>query len=292
VKRSEFLGVAAGLALIGATGGDLSIPVELRGGRFFAVPRTADGSIFACWLDTSGSGFVFDSSAARFRLATYASNGGRYAALPFFESSDAIPALVGATGLPIFERGASDRSDPILQGFDAQLGRTWFAGRIWRFDFVRGSLDLIAKPPSSHPGAVPLLFDMGYPYLRVEVEDDPALSMAFDTAASVAYAPAYAAGVVVQATSFIRHATLERWHGQHPQLPLDRNVGVAAGVDRIVVPRLRAGATEFVNVAFTTRPNDDVFEDSPRLDGKLGSNAYARSTVWADYPSARIWFES
>ena len=289
VKRVEFLEVAAGAALIGAAGRDVSIPVEMRGGRFFAVPRTRAGGVLACWLDTSGSGFVFDASVDRFELTTYRSNGKRFARLPKFEYAYGIPELVAAAGLPIFERNASDRADPILQGFDAQLGRTWFAGRVWRFDFVRGSLTLLTTTASPRSGGAPLFFAAGYPYVRVRIEERT-LAMSFDTAASVAYKPVNTGEAFVSATSFIRRAAFERWRAAHPEWRLERNVAVTGGIDQITVPRLNVGATEFADVAFTTRPGDDVFEGEPHIDGKLGSNAYHRSLVFIDYPKARIWF--
>lgn len=289
VKRVEFLELAAGAALIGAAGRDVSIPVEMRGGRFFAVPRTFAGKVFACWLDTNGSGFVFDAAVERFELTGYQSSGKRFAMLPRFERGYDIPELVGTTGLPIFERSASDRADPILQGFDAQLGRTWFAGRVWRFDFVRGSLTLLTQTASPQSGGVPLFFAGGYPYVRVRIEERT-VAMSVDTAASVAYKPANTGEAIVSAASFIRRAAFERWRASHPQWRVERNVAVTAGIDQITVPRLHVGTTEFADVAFTTRPGDDVFEGEPHLDGKLGSNAFHRSLVLIDYPKARIWF--
>jgi len=44
------------------------IPVVVRGGRFFAVPRTTDGRTFRCWLDTDGSGFVFEDTVRSLRI--------------------------------------------------------------------------------------------------------------------------------------------------------------------------------------------------------------------------------
>lgn len=289
VKRLEFLEVAAGAALTGAAGRDVWIPVEMRGGRFFAVPRTRAGEVLACWLDTSGSGFVFDAAVTRFKLTTYRSTGKRFAMLPLFERGYDIPKLVAAAGLPIFERSESDRADPILEGFDAQLGRTWFAGRVWRFDFVRGSLTLLTRTASPQSGGVPLFFAAGYPYVRVRIEERT-LAMSVDTAASVAYKQANTGEAFVSATSFIRRDAFERWHAAHPEWRLERNVAVTGGIDQITVPRLNVGTTAFADVAFTTRPDDDVFEGEPHIDGKLGSNAYHRSLICIDYPKERIWF--
>ncbi|MBV8583615.1 MAG: hypothetical protein JO241_06430, partial [Candidatus Eremiobacteraeota bacterium] len=71
MKRGAFLGLAGSLPLMGIvtqSAREIALPVELRGGRFFAVPKLVDGRDFACWLDTDGSGFIFADSVARFAL--------------------------------------------------------------------------------------------------------------------------------------------------------------------------------------------------------------------------------
>jgi hypothetical protein len=278
------------LPLLGATEneGDLQIPVDLRGGRFFAVPQTIDGRNFACWLDTDGSGFVFDSAVERFELLTSVSGGSHVAALPRFAPTRSIPPLVTSTTLPIFERTASDLADPILQGFDAQLGGSWFAQRAWRLDFVRGTMTMLASPSlASTTDVLKLSFEELSPQVRVRVGDEPDVAMSFDIAASVAYLPRYAEGVEVRATSFIPRATLERWRTKHPEWVVDRNVSPTAGVDRIIVPEIYLGKNRLDNVAFTTRPDDDVFAGG-RAGGKLGASAYGNRVVWIDYTNATI----
>jgi hypothetical protein len=102
MKRLSFLAGAVALPLLGlASSGDVLIPVEIRGGRFFAVPRASDGQIFRCWLDTDGSGFVFDSAVERFQLRNDTVNGMRVAALPNFMPGQGIPPLRAGSALPV-----------------------------------------------------------------------------------------------------------------------------------------------------------------------------------------------
>jgi hypothetical protein len=300
VKRSAFLQLAAAAPLLAAARPaiaagedrhDLSIPVEMRGGRLFAVPQTPDGRTFACWLDTDGDGFIFDSAVERFALSASQQGMGRTAPLPAFAPAHGIPPLVNAKTLPVFDRSPSDRNDPILQGFDAQLGATWFAGRIWRCDFGRGALTMLAQPLPASSNTIPLRFRGPFPRVDVSLgESRSVLTMSLDIAASVAYRPGFASGVEVQAASFIPHATLEQLHAEHPDWRVDRDVSPTSGVDRIVVPQVRVGAQRFANVAFTTRPQDDVFQGDS-VTGKLGANAYAGLIVTIDYPSAQLQFE-
>lgn len=281
MERREFLTGVTAVALAGAArANDVEIPVELRGGRFFAAPRVADGRLFACWLDTDGAGFVFDNAVDAFHLAVRNVDGKRRASLPAF-GSPAIPPLSTTSDLAVFEREAHDRSDPILQGFDAQLGVSWFQGRTWRFDWPHARCTMLGSTLAASDANVPLEIENGYTRIPVIV-DGERLAMSFDTAASFATEPH-----VAVATSFIPQALLDRWHKTHGDWAVTRNVGVEPGMDRITVPEMRIGSVTLRNVTCTTRPGDDVF-GGPGLSGKLGANAFAERTVILDYRSSRL----
>ena len=291
MQRRSFVSLAAVVPLLGAVtvvNDELPLPVELRGGRFFAVPRLADGGSFSCWLDTDGSGFVFENAVRRLSLPTRSDGSRLLTKLPRFDPTHGVPPLVRTGGeLPVFDPQNADAADPILQGFDAQLGGSWFADRVWRLDFGRAAMSLRLSALPAALANVPLAFDRVYPRTTVTVGGET-LAMSLDIAASVALAGGNAANV--SATSFVRRATFERWHAEHPQWPVARDISALPGVDSIVVPEVRAGAAVFTTVAFTTRPDDDVFEGG-NLAGKLGANAYAGRSVTIDYPNARLRIE-
>jgi hypothetical protein len=289
MHRRAFLTLAAVVPMLGATpvSEEIALPVELRGGRFFAVPRLAGGGIFACWLDTDGSGFVFANAVKRLSLPSRSDGMRALAQLPRFDPTHGIPPLVRGGGeLPVFDPKDADAADPILKGFDAQLGGSWFADRVWRLDFARAAMSLRLAPLPAALANLPLAFDGVYPQTTVTI-DGESLAMSLDIAASVA---SRSDGGAVSATSFVRRATFERWHSAHPQWPVERAVSTLDGIDRIVVPEVRAGSAVFTSVAFTTRPGDDVFEGGD-LAGKLGANAYAGRIVTIDYPNARLRIE-
>ena len=288
MQRRSFLNFAAAIALLGVSAPfseELALPVELRGGRFFALPRLATGGTFACWLDTDGGGFVFAHAVRRLSLQTRPDGTNRVAQLPRFDPTHGVPPLVRDGGeLPVFDPKDSDATDPILQGFDAQLGGSWFADRVWRFDFQRAAMSLRLSALPATLANLPLAFDGVYPRTTVTIGGET-MPMSLDIAASVALASG--GGTNVSATSFVPRSTLERWHSKHPDWPVERDVSTVRGVDSIVVPEVRAGTAVFPQVAFTTRPGDDVFAGSD-LAGKLGANAYAGRIVTIDYPNARL----
>lgn len=129
---------------------------------------------------------------------------------------------------------------------------------------------------------VPLRIDGGYTRIPVTVAGE-SLTMSFDIAASVALKPTG----TVQATSFVPQALLDRWHRSHPDWVVQRNVGIPLGIDRVIVPEIRCGPVTLRNVAFTTRPGDDVFGNVD-LSGKLGANAFAGCVATLDYRTSRL----
>ncbi|HKE36973.1 MAG TPA: hypothetical protein VKB39_06055 [Candidatus Baltobacteraceae bacterium] len=290
MQRRSFLTLAAAVPLLAAAqpSDELALPVELRGGRFFALPRLTDGSTFACWLDTDGSGFVFAHAVRRLTLPTRSDGMRSLTHLPHFDPTLAVPPLVRNDGeLPVFDPKDGDAADPILQGFDAQLGGSWFADRVWRLDFARPAMSLRLTPLPAALANVPVTFDRVYPQTRVTIAGET-LTMSVDIAASVAIEPS--GGYAVSATSFVRRSVFDRWITDHPAWKVERNVSTQPGIDRIVVPELHAGNVAFTSVGFTTRPDDDVFEGG-NLAGKLGANAYAGRIVTIDYPNARLRIE-
>jgi len=291
MRRRSFLALAAVSPLLAAAPApseEIALPVELRGGRFFAMPRVAGGGVFACWLDTDGSGFVFANAVARLTLPTRSDGMQSLTRLPRFDPTHGVPPLVRNGGeLPVFDPKNGDGGDPILQGFDAQLGGSWFADRVWRLDFARSAMSLRLTALPAGLANLPVTFEGVYPRTMVTIASET-LPMSLDIAASVAVLTPN--GPTVEATSFVRRATLERWHSEHPQWQVDRAVSTLPGVDRIVVPEVRVGGGVFTNVGFTTRPADDVFEGAV-VAGKLGANAYADRIVTIDYPNARLRIE-
>ena len=156
---------------------------------------------------------------------------------------DPPPLIRGGGELPVFDPKNADAADPILAGFDAQLGGSWFADRVWRFDFPRAAMSMRLLPLAAALANLPLSFDRGYPQTSVTIAGET-LAMSVDIAASVAVATSGSAEVT--ATSFVRRATFERWHSDRPQWLVQRGVSTLQGVDSIVVPEVRAGTAVLI----------------------------------------------
>lgn len=284
--RALFLGAlgAAGVAAVEVRAPDDVVPSVLDGGRFFATPRTAAGLPTKWWLDTDGGGFVFSDAARRLGLA---GDGPGHVRLPRFASRAMPPA--DDVRLPLLDAREA-AGDPLLRGFDGQLGASWFVRRRWLFDYPQATLRCNAALRSSAWLPVELHANR-YPRVRVGIAG-ATMPASFDTAASVALAPEAVrrfgdALPAVRATSFVKRSLFERWQTDNPDWPTLRNVGIVASIDAVRVPNVALGPWSLGPQWFTTRPGDDVFEgDTIAL--KLGASAFQSSIVELEYPRLRL----
>lgn len=261
----------------------VQLPSSVVNGRFFYQP-VVGGRRLTIWLDTDGSGFVAQRAVELLKLLPI----GRDTRLP----SGVVQPTANGGLLPIV---ATDPSDAIFTSIDAQLGATWFAGRIVRMDYRRARLSLL--PPASKPagslGRAPMRFATGPDGRRIDGKQYPTVdaaiaggtyAMSFDTAATVAI------GGAVRATSFLKSDVLEAWHAAHPRWPYVARAG-DAGVAMLRVPSVTIGTYRARNVWFSTRPNDDVFEGE-RVAGKIGPTAFSTVSVTLDYPGGVVYFDA
>src|SRR5471032_2388083 len=128
-------------ALAAASCSAIPIPAEFSAGRAFATPIAAsDNRRLRFWIDSDGSGFLFDDVAARYATSTPPGESTRRrATLPRWSARATIPALTST--LPIMARSDA-AGDSILDGIDGQLGASWLQDRVWTFDYLRGTLTL------------------------------------------------------------------------------------------------------------------------------------------------------
>lgn len=263
----------------------VELPATFVAGRAFVMPRVASSDRrLALWVDTDGSGFLRSSVVSAFNLQT---GGSHTAYLPPL-NEPAFPAVRGNRGaLPVLD-DAQIRTDPVFNGIDGQLGWTWLDGRIWTLDYVGSHLyqDFTA-PAIPARDRVLLRFDPKHRYPQLEIGlGGRTYRAALDTAATIALSPGamrqlHDALPEVRATSFIQQRTLTALHTAHPDWQYVDDAG-APGIAMILVPRVTAANVTFSNVWFSTRPNDDVFQDDP-VDAKLGPSAFGNCAVTIDY---------
>jgi hypothetical protein len=289
--------------------------------RPYATPVTARGDTLLLFLDTGGgANMLYPQALERVGIgAEWLREDGdsmQVAQLPAFSIGAWIP-LPGAaspTGdrLMVVAPQSSSRD-----AGDGMLGRTWFANRVWRLDYLAHTLVLLrdespgsASTQDSHDAhRVQLGFQSDsagqrtthFPRVRVEVAGD-SLDLLFDTGATVdltdaAWATLRGDGAPRErGTSFIVQSVFERWRREHPDWRVVEHADQVSDMPMIQVRELRVGGHTVGPAWFTMRPDKNFREfmsqwmDRP-VDGALGGSVLRNFRVTLDYPGATATFE-
>ncbi|HET7563347.1 MAG TPA: hypothetical protein VFJ96_00025 [Gemmatimonadaceae bacterium] len=314
-------GGGAHYAAVDLAGHATALPTHYDEGRFFVRPVTASGDTLDLYTDTGGglwlTGAVADSLKLPKQIAmirngkdtTYAVQ------LPAFKPDASIPVPLASPGhrvniFPAMMVMAQMRQSSIAH-WSGMLGQEWFAGRMWTFDYPRGTLllhapgDTLPHDPA-HTVHVGFQHDTGvvhglnFPRIRVSIDGD-SLDLLFDTGAMTTLTDS-ALHVIddghaaERATSFIARSVYERWHAKHPDWRVIERAESGTGLPMIEVPHVSVGGYTVGPVWFTMRA-DRNFHDymtqfmDRRIEGALGGSALHYFRVTVDYPHSIALFE-
>jgi hypothetical protein len=195
-----------------------------------------------------------------------------------------------------------------LQG-DGILGQSWFAGRVWTWDYPAGRLTLhTARWTPPHGTPWPVHFKTGtngahetdFPRVEMTV-DGQTISMLLDTGAETyltveAEAQLNDAGPRFRATSMITKTVFDGWRAHHPDWRVIENAQVATHAAMIEVPEVVIAGHRVAKVWFTARPDANFRQVMSSMmdatvDGSIGGNALHGLKVTVDYPAGRAWIE-
>ena len=305
----------------GLQSGAPPIPLHVRydADRWSVVTVTQRGDSLTLYLDTGG-GTCFLSTVAARRLGlapmwsrqvspVSGAESVQVVTLPPLSRQAAIP--LPATEAPIGERFLVFPDTEFSK--DGFLGRTWFAGLVWVFDYPARSLAVGAGPllrDAGPLGRVSLGFQVDtagkrttqFPRVRVAVDGD-SLDLLLDTGATVFLSPNAIAsladgGPAARAASFITQDVFDRWRARHPDWRvIDRAQVIGKDtVPMILVPQVIVGGLASGPVWFTIRPTRNFHQGMSRwmdrqIDGALGGSALKYFRVTADYPNGIALFE-
>lgn len=198
------------------------------------------------------------------------------------------------------------REGGFAKDIDCFLGLSWFAGRVWTFDYPcktlwwRAAGDL---PAHDKAHEVPLAFKKGAAFPRILVTiDGEELPLLFDTGAMVTLSPAaqqaLGDGPAVRGGSFITTRTFDKWHARHLDWRVLADADQIGGhaLRMIEVPAVTVGGFTVGPAWFAERPdkNLDQFMSgfmSAHVEGALGGSALHYVRVTVDYPHAVAVFD-
>jgi hypothetical protein len=290
------------------------LPVRYDADRFAATPVTSDGDTLVLYTDTGGgTNMLWESTVRRLRLTTERVVQGTDTA-----TLVRLPALSPAASIPL------PSSDPFGSRFfvprqgtvdqlarDGFLGRTWFADRVWIFDYPRRSLSVLHRADAlswASDHSVPLGFQTDsagrrtthFPRVRIEVDGD-SLDLLFDTGATITLTDTALmqlgdGGPRERGTSFIAQHVFDRWRRRHPDWRVIERADRTLDMPIILVPTISVGGHVVGPVWFTMRPDRNFHQFMSqwmdrRVDGALGGSGLRYFRITVDYPGAIATFE-
>lgn len=292
--------------------GPVRLPARFVADRVFVLGITSKGDTLGFYTDTGGGANMLDPAVAR-RLG-----------LPLdsvIQGGDTIrlspwPVPAGPGTLPAPSAVAPFDGKLMLRpmqpglGEHGFLGRTWFATRVWRFDYPKGELWLLPAETSPRAGShtVPLGFQVDsagqrtthFPRIEAVVDNDT-LQFLFDTGATLF--PADSARPLLGdprepaiGASFITDEVFRRWRSRHPDWPVVQRGERTTGAALIRAANVRVAGQDTGPVWFTVRPDRSFHQFMAqwmdrKLDGALGGSAFRNFRITIDYPNATATFE-
>ena len=190
---------------------------------------------------------------------------------------------------------------------DGVLGREWFRGKIWEFDYNVKQLRVLQDLDGTCSPLTDLYF-LDDTYLRMTdkcgrffiIVDGKTIPMLFDTGAQIKLSSEaqkeLSNSSSLVAGSYINASVFDKWVASHPDWIVVKGGNVSVGdEDMIKVPEVRIGEVTIGPVWFAKRANYNFNTMSEmcmddHVSGALGGNAFTQlGSVIADYPGRRLY---
>ena len=314
---ATFLLACASVAapVLSAQGGaSQRLPTRYLADRYAVAPVTADGDTLLLYTDTGGGlNMLWESTVRRLQYAGEQRVMGKDTAtivrLPPLAPNASIPLPQPYPPFGEHFFVSPERQTGLAR--DGFLGRTWFADRVWVFDYPAQTLSLLPNGsalPAAPEHRVPLGFLVDsagqrpthFPRIRVEIDGD-SVDLLFDTGAMVALSDAALAqladdGPAERGGSFIAQHLFEQWRSNHPDWMVIEQADRTLNMPMIRVPEMSIGGYVVGPVWFAMRPDRNFHQFMSqwmdrRIEGALGGSGLKYFRVTVDYPGAVATFE-
>jgi hypothetical protein len=299
------------------------LPSRFEAGQVYVTPTTKSGDSLLLYTDTGGGGaFLLEAAAKRLALNTIDVDearqkeqglppGGRRIPMPEFAAAKSIPAPRDNEGrlLVMPDATAAQELPAGIRPFDGMLGQSWFAGRIWTWDYPGQQFRVESDNWRAPSGMrrIPLGFKTGsngkrlsdFPRMEIRI-DGQTLPMLLDTGAMTLLTPAAHKTLAdslpaERATSMIASSIFQSWRSAHPEWRVIEQAQTGTGSAMIEVPEVEIAGQRVGPVWFTQRP-DRAFHEymsgmmDARVEGAIGGNVFEHFVMTVDYPHATAYF--
>ncbi|MFB6247489.1 MAG: hypothetical protein ABEL97_02865 [Salinibacter sp.] len=312
------LGLALLLGVLGAPlafgqslNGAREIPARFIANRIQVFPVTTAGDTLHLNTDTGGGPPILLRPAVE-QLGwptETVSRGGRTiktVSFPDFKAGASIPPPHGRNRFLVLP----DKGPATFIDADGQLGNTWFAGKVWTFDYgaerllLHDSTETLSFDPEH---TVPLAFQTDstgahlrhFPRIEATIADST-YSFLFDTGATFLLsqsAQRVFGGSPKQGGSFVIASVFDHWRSEHPDWRVLKSAGQRGERPLIRVPEVTIAGHTVGPVWFERQP-DQGFQQklAPLMDrsveGALGGSLFQYFRITVDYPGERAYFQN
>jgi len=284
------------------------LPASFEEGRVHLHPVTRAGDTLRLNLDTGGRTYFYRKTVERLGWPVRDTTiSGRSRSVTKYPRLRRPGVFAGpAIGVPlVHERRPIDRR--LHREADGLLGTRWFAGRVWRINYVAEDLHLLDSVPEAIPESRHTI-TMGFPtdsagdrrthFPSIEATiSGTTRPFLLDTGATLLLSKkgrTELGGAGVRAASYVVESVFERWRREHPDWKVVEGGSVYGGGSPMIrVPTVTIGGHSVGPVWFVQRP-DGAFHgkmaqlmDQP-VDGALGGSLFQYFELTLDYPNARV----
>jgi predicted aspartyl protease len=289
------------------------IPAHFQANRIYVSPVTRGGDTLRLYTDTGGGKYpiLTKQTADQLELVPIDTLSQGRRSMPLVP----FPDIRGRMSFPtpkanralVLPRGRQTR---LMDIEDGMLGQSWFAGRVWTFDYGSEKLrhhprsqgvsfdtkhtvdltfqsDSTGRRTSHHPRIEATIADSTYSFLF----DTGATSVLTDSARSALDRPKRIG------SSFVIASVFERWQRRHPEWKVVERASVfTGGTPMIRVPEVGIAGHNVGPVWFERRPDRNFKRGMARsmdrpVEGALGGSLFQYFRVTVDYPEGRAYFE-
>ncbi|MDG1260400.1 MAG: hypothetical protein P8H59_00090 [Flavobacteriales bacterium] len=272
------------------------LPTRFENNLIYLSVPNSKGDTLLMYTDTGGKNLMYKGGFKKLKIRYKRENFWRYTGFDTLFPKYKIP-------LPESRKMYRSKGKHLADGM---LGREWFRGKIWEFDYNVSQLRVLTDLDGTCRPLTDLYF-LDDTYLRMTdkcgrffmVVDGQTIPMLFDTGAQVklsSEAQKQLTSASLIAGSFINASVFDAWAKGHPDWQLIKGGDVSVGTeDMIKVPEVRIGEVTIGPVWFAKRADynftimSEMCMDN-RVSGALGGNAFAQlGSVIADYPGGKLY---
>lgn len=313
------LGLALFLGVLGATStfaqspsGTHEIPARFTASRIHVFPVTTEGDTLELNTDTGGGPPILLRPAVNrldlpVETVTHRGRSRKTVPFPEFKAEASIPAPHGPNRFLV----PPNTGPAKLLDADGQLGNSWFAGKVWTFDY--GSERLLLHDSAEHLSfnpehTVPITFRTDstgrhlHHHARIEATiADSTYSFLFDTGATFFLSDKgqkALGGPQKQGGNFLIASVFDRLRNEHPGWRIVENASGFPHGNRplIQVPTVTIAGHPVGPVWFERQP-DQAYQKEGKLsldrdvEGALGGSLFQYFRITVDYPGERAHFQ-